>query len=194
MGRDHNLSRFLRALKVNPVIPAVRGPDEDLERALAGDHAAIFVLGGDVFRVLELAARRRHRRPFICVNVDMVGGIAADASGIKFLSGGADGIISTRRHVIELAKGRAMITIQRLFAIDSSAISRGVKLIRHADPDCLEILPGIAYPAFASDYQKDMKQPVLAGGLIKDKHTVSEILDAGATGISTSEKSLWKMA
>lgn len=178
---------------MNPVIPAVSGV-EDLERALAGDHAAIFVLGGDVFRVLELAGRRRHRRPFICVNVDMVGGIAADASGIKFLSGEADGVISTRRHAIELAKKRHMITIQRLFAIDSSAVNRGLKLIRQTDPDCLEILPGIAFSEVTGDHGELSDRPVLAGGLIKDRGTVSGILKSGASGVSTSEKRLWKLA
>lgn len=194
MGKDEKLGRFLRALRVNPVIPAVSGVDGDLERALAGDHAAIFVLGGDVFEVLEMAAKRKHRRPFICVNVDMVGGVAADASGINFLSDEADGIISTRRHVIEIAKKCRMITIQRLFAIDSSAVNRGLKLVRQTDPDCVEILPGLALPEVRGNYEGLSGRPILAGGLIKDRATVSGILKSGASGVSTSEKGLWKMA
>lgn len=175
------------------MIPAVAGGEGNLERALAGDHAAIFVLGGDVFRVMEMAARRAHRRPFICVNVDMVGGIAADASGIKYLSAEADGVISTRRHVIEIARKRDMITIQRLFAIDSAAVRRGLKLIRQTEPDCVEILPGLAFPEVSS-HEVLLERPVLAGGLVKDRATVSGILKAGASGISTSEEKLWKMA
>lgn len=194
MGKDQKLNRFLRALRVNPVIPAVSGVDEDLEKALAGDHAAIFVLGGDVFRVLEMAGRRRHRRPFICVNVDMVGGIAADASGINYLSDEADGVISTRRHAIEIAKKRRMITIQRLFAIDSSALNKGLKLIRQTDPDCVEILPGLAFPEVVNGHESLSSRPALAGGLIKDRATVSDIIESGAVGVSTSEKSLWKLA
>lgn len=184
----------MRALRINPVIPAVSGVDGDLERALAGDHAAIFVLGGDVFEVLDMAKRRRHRRPFICVNVDMVGGIAADASGIKYLSGEADGVISTRRHVIEIARKCDMITIQRLFAIDSAAVKRGLKLVRQTDPDCVEILPGIAFPEVEKNYEGLSGRPVLAGGLIKGRPTVSGILKSGASGVSTSETGLWKMA
>ena len=41
------------SLQRNPVIPAVRGADSALRAALAGRHAAVFVLGGDIFRVLE---------------------------------------------------------------------------------------------------------------------------------------------
>lgn len=183
----------MRALKVNPVIPAVRGPDSDLERALSGDHAAIFILGGDVFKTLEMA-RRKHRRPSICINVDMVGGVAADPSGIRYLAGEVDGIISTHRNVIEIARGAGLITIQRLFAIDSSAVDRGLKLIRNANPDCVEILPAVAYPEFAPLHERDLARPVLAGGLVKDFKTASRIVEAGAAGVSTSEPSLWKLA
>src|SRR5215207_9984428 len=108
MGKGiEKVGRFLRVLKVNPVIPAVRGRDGDLERALAGDHAAIFVLGGDVFRMLERVRRRPYRRPFICVNVDMVGGVASDASGIGFLAREVDGVISTHRKAVEILPGLA---------------------------------------------------------------------------------------
>jgi glycerol uptake operon antiterminator len=179
---------------VNPVIPAVRGPDADLERALSGDHAAIFVLGGDVFRVLEKVRRRPHRRPYICVNVDMVGGVASDPSGIRFLAREVDGVISTHRHVVELAKGNGALTIQRLFAIDSSAVDRGLRVLRQAGPDAVEILPGLAFPEIAETYKAALNKPALAGGLIKDRPTASRILKAGAAGVSTSDHTLWKLA
>ena len=44
---------ILESLRANPVIPAVRGPGEDLDLALSGDHPAVFVLGGDVFKLTE---------------------------------------------------------------------------------------------------------------------------------------------
>ncbi|MEW6638805.1 MAG: glycerol-3-phosphate responsive antiterminator [Actinomycetota bacterium] len=195
MGKDdERAGRFLRALRVNPVIPAVRGPDSDLERALAGDHAAIFVLGGDVFRVLDRVRSKRYRRPFICVNVDMVGGVAADPSGIRFLSREVDGVISTHRHVVELAKSNGLLTIQRLFAIDTSAVERGLKVLRQAGPDAVEILPGLAFPEIVESYRAALDRPVLAGGLVKDRATVSAILEAGAAGVSTSDYRLWKLA
>ncbi|MCA3747946.1 MAG: glycerol-3-phosphate responsive antiterminator [Rubrobacter sp.] len=188
--RDSKAQRFLAGLRGRPVIPAVRGPEDLLTLALSGDHAAVFVLGGDVFRTLELLAARR-RRPMVCVNVDTVGGIAADQSGVRFLSGRVEGIISTHRHVVELARGAGLITIQRLFAIDSGAVDRGLKLIRRASPDCVEILPGLAYPEIAVQYRRALDLPALAGGLVRDKRTVRAILAAGATAVSTSDPSLW---
>jgi glycerol uptake operon antiterminator len=187
---DQEAQAFLRALERNPVIPAVRGPDSDLDAALAGDHPAIFVLGGDVFKVLGRVGSKG-RRPQIYVNVDLVGGIAADASGLRFLSRYVEGIISTHRHVIELAKTSGLITIQRLFAIDSGAVERGLKLIRRAQPQFVEILPALAYREIAAQYSEVLDLPVLAGGLLKSREDISTILEAGAVGVSASDQGLW---
>ena len=178
------------ALRANPVVPAVRGPDSALEAALAGNHPAIFVLGGDIFKVLG-RIRPERRRPQIYVNVDLVGGIASDASGLRFLSRYVEGIISTHRRVIELAKTSGLITIQRLFAIDSGAVERGLKLIRRAQPRFVEILPALAYCEIAEQYSEVFDLPVLAGGLLRSREDVSTILEAGAVGVSTSDQGLW---
>ena len=172
------------------MVPAVRGPDSALEAALAGDHPAIFVLGGDIFKVLARIGSQS-RRPRIYVNVDLVGGIAADASGLRFLSRHVEGIISTHRHVIELSNTSGLITIQRLFAIDSGAVERGLKLIRRAEPQFVEILPALAYCEIAEQYSDVLDLPVLAGGLLKSQRDISAILEAGAVGVSTSHQGLW---
>jgi glycerol uptake operon antiterminator len=190
---DHKTETFLQALGRNPVIPAVRGPDSALEAALAGDHPAIFVLGGDIFKVLG-RIRPERSRPQIYVNVDLVGGIASDASGLRFLSRRVEGVISTHRHVIELAKASGLTTIQRLFAIDSGAVERGLKLIRRAQPRFVEILPASAYCEIAEQYSEVVDVPVLAGGLLKSRGDVTTILEAGAVGVSTSDQRLWKGA
>jgi glycerol uptake operon antiterminator len=184
---------FTLALRANPVVPAVRGPDSALEAALAGDHPAIFVLGGDIFKVLARVGAQS-RRSQIYVNVDLVGGIAADASGLRFLSRRVEGIISTHRHVIELSKASGLITIQRLFAIDSGAVERGLKLIRRAEPEFVEILPALAYCEIAEQYSKVLDVPVLAGGLLKSQRDIATILEAGALGVSTSHQGLWNGA
>lgn len=194
MKRTSGERAFFEGLRRNPVIPAVRGPDEALRAALSGRHAAVFVLGGDVFRVLEKAGGIGARRPAVCVNVDMVGGISADASGLRFLAGRVEGIISTHRHVIELAKGMGLVAIQRLFAIDSGAVERGTRLIGRADPHCVEILPALALPEVLAMHPGLLERPVLAGGLLKSEDDVAALLAAGATGVSTSHEGLWRPA
>jgi glycerol uptake operon antiterminator len=187
----HKAELFSRALGRNPVVPAVRGPDSALEAALAGEHPAIFVLGGDIFKVLARVGSQS-RRPRIYVNVDLVGGIASDASGLRFLSGRVEGIISTHRHVIEVARASGLVTIQRLFAIDSGAVERGLKLIRRAEPQFVEILPALAYCEIAEQYSQVLSLPVLAGGLLKSQKDIASILKAGAVGVSTSHQGLWR--
>ena len=191
MAVKHKAELFFRALGRNPVVPAVRGPDSALEAALAGEHPAIFVLGGDIFKVLARVGSQS-RRPRIYVNVDLVGGIASDASGLRFLSGRVEGIISTHRHVIEVARASGLVTIQRLFAIDSGAVERGLKLIRRAEPQFVEILPALAYCEIAEQYSQVLSLPVLAGGLLKSQEDIASILKAGAVGVSTSHQGLWR--
>jgi glycerol uptake operon antiterminator len=135
--------------------------------------------------------RAERRRPRLYVNVDLVGGVASDASGLRFLSRHVEGIISTHRHIIELAKGSGLVTIQRLFAIDSGAVERGLKLIRRAEPEFVEILPALAYVEIAERYSEIVDLPVLAGGLLKSREDISTILEAGAAGVSTSHQGLW---
>ncbi|MDP9454871.1 MAG: glycerol-3-phosphate responsive antiterminator [Actinobacteria bacterium] len=192
MGRKSVGQTFLEGLRRAPVVPAVRGPDDALRAALSGCHAAVFVLGGDVFRVLEAIEGAAGERPAVCVNVDMVGGISADASGLRFLAGRVEGIISTHRHVIELAKGLGLVAIQRLFAIDSGAVERGTRLIGRADPHCVEILPALALPEVLATHPGLLERPVLAGGLLKSEADVAALLAAGASGVSTSHEGLWR--
>src|SRR5215218_11409249 len=79
---EARVDAFFGELQRNPVIPAVRGSDSALRTALKGSHPAVFVLGGDIFRVLE-RVKVAGRRPPVCINVELVGGVSADASGLR---------------------------------------------------------------------------------------------------------------
>lgn len=182
--------RLLAALDRRPVVPAVRCLGAEFESVVAGDHAAVFVLGGDAFELVE-RLQTGARRPPVCVNVDLASGVSSDAEGIRFLSRHVEGVISTHRRVIELARQAGLITIQRLFAIDSGAVERGLKMIVRADPAFVEILPALAYPEIAGYYREACGIPVLAGGLVTDPGNVSSLLAAGASGVSTSNSGLW---
>lgn len=184
-------SDILEALRGNPIIPAFRGLDEDLEVALSGDHPAVFVLGGNIFELIEKLERWLWRPP-VCVNVDLIGGVAGDADGVGFLSQHVEGIISNNRHVIEFANTAGLVTIQRLFALDCGTIERGLKLVKRANPGYVEVLPAPAYPLVASYYPELVNWPVLAGGLIRSAEEVSLVLEAGAVGVSTGHLGLWR--
>ena len=61
----------------------------------------------------------------VCTNVALIGGVSADASGLRFLSEQIEAVISTHRHVVQLARETDLLTIHRLFAIDAGAVERG---------------------------------------------------------------------
>lgn len=75
------------------------------------------------------------------VNVDLIGGIAGDTIGIGFPSQHVEGIISTNRHVVEMANSAGLITIQRLLALDLRMFERGLKLVKRAKPTAWRASP-----------------------------------------------------
>ena len=149
------------------------------------------MLGGDIFRVLE-RVKAAGRRPPACINVDLAGGVSADASGLRFLSGPTEGVISPHRHVIELARETDLLTVHRLFAIDSSAVERGGE----ADPARTTSLrrnpPRPRLPEGDPSLPRAPQKTGLAGGLLKSLEDISSILAAGAAGVSTSHQKLWR--
>lgn len=187
------MEKLLRQLETDPVIPAVRTEGETFEKALSEDHPAVLVLGGDIFKLTQEIEARKGRPP-IFVNVDLMGGIAGDASGIEFLSHHVEGVVSTNRRVIELANSTDLITIQRLFAIDGMAMERGLKLVKRTNPRCVEILPALACPRMVSSYPELRGWTVLAGGFVRSPEELSSILSAGVAGVSTSDQGLWNNA
>lgn len=183
---------LLAALRRRPVVPAARSLGAEFESALSGDHAAVFLLGGDIFELVErLRELRGGDRPPVCVNVDLASGVSSDAEGIRFLSRHVEGVISTHRRSIELAGQQGLLTVQRLFAIDSGAVGRGLKMISRAQPDFVEILPAVAFTEISGYYRSVCDIPVLAGGLVTEAGGVESLLKAGAAGVSTSATDLW---
>ena len=126
MGKiaEVRVGAFFGGLQHNPVIPAVRGADSALRTALAGTHAAVFVLGGDIFRVLE-RVKAAGRRPPACINVDLVGGVSTDARagcGSSSADRGCDLPAPARNRA---SQETYLLTIHRLFAIASGTVEQG---------------------------------------------------------------------
>ena len=91
-------------------------------------------------------------------------------------------MISTHRHVVEMARGNGALTILRLLAIDTSAVERGLKVLRKADPDAVEIFPRPRFPRDSRELPGCASKPVLMGGLIKDHSTAATSRGRGGRG------------
>ena len=64
-------------------------------------------------------------------------------------------------------------------------------MLKHNQPDAVEILPGIVAPYFVEHIYKELLCPVIAGGLISGKSEIEELLQKGVLAVSTSKKELW---
>ena len=140
---------MLPLLERTPVIPAVKEP-ETLDRALCHDGAAVFLLCGDILNIAGLVDRVHRAGKQAVVHGDLVAGLAPREIAVDYLrSCGADGIISTRPHIIRRGRELGMLTVLRVFAIDSKAVSNLGKETGMGMPDLIEVLPGTIYRVIA---------------------------------------------
>ena len=177
-----------------PIIPAVRNI-ENLKKAMEiKESVLIFLLTGSIFD-LENSMKMAHENDkILMVNIDLVAGIAHDKEGIRYLADNdlCDGIISTKGYLIKEASKCGLMTVQRVFLLDSASLISAERSLNSQTVDAVEILPGIAAPYFI-ERQKNKRYdyPVIAGGLIQSKVEVENLKEKGVFAVSTSGHQLW---
>lgn len=178
--------------KKHPVIAGIRDKD-DLNKAVKSGCIALFVLFGDILILPEIMEKARENDKLVFLHLDLIEGIGRDKKGIEYLSRNnlCDGIVTTKSNLISVAKKEGLIAIQRLFLIDSAALSTGEQLLRKNQPDAVEILPGIAAPYFFKHVNYSLNCSIIAGGLITSREEVEMLLNKGIFAVSTSNQELW---
>ncbi|MFD2131464.1 glycerol-3-phosphate responsive antiterminator [Pseudogracilibacillus auburnensis] len=179
------------ALKRNPLIASLTDT-RDLEMVLNSDCNIIILIQSDICSLKEMVDRIRETDKLIFVHLDLTKGLKRDASGVKFLSEfvGVDGIITTHTNLIQVAKQYDLLTIQRVFILDTASIKQGIKSINSSKPDAVEILPGVVIPHIKSYLKSVADQTIIAAGLINSKEEIGNILQNGAQGVSSSSLKL----
>ena len=176
----------------HPIIASIRN-DADLDSALNTQVAALFILYGDIFNLPQIMKEAKNHNKLVFLHMDLIKGIGRDREGVIYLAKKelCNGIVTTKNNLINIAKKEGLITIQRLFLLDSAALKTGEQLLKNNQPDAVEILPGIAAPYFIEHIYKKMLCPVIAGGLISDQSEIEKLLQRGVLAVSTSRKELW---
>ena len=127
------------------------------------------------------------------VHADLVAGLAPREIAVDFLHRcGADGIISTRPMLLRRGRELGLLTVLRVFAIDSKAVSNLGRETEGGMPDVIEILPGTLCKVLRR-LSRELPVPLIAGGLLSDKADVLAALGAGALCVSASDESLWAL-
>lgn len=184
--------KLIDLLEQSPVLPAVK--DEDaLPRALRCESRVVFLLGGDLLSIRRWIDLTHEAGKQAAVHLDLVGGLAPREVAVDWLQQqGADGIISTRPHLIRRGRELGLLTVLRVFAIDSKAVGNLQKETEMVTPDVIEILPG-TLPRVIERLSKKIPVPLIAGGLMTDKSDILSALQAGALCASTSDEELWEV-
>jgi glycerol uptake operon antiterminator len=184
---------MLTSLKEHPIIAAVKN-ESQLKACLSSNSQVIFILFGDICNIERIVRTVKSANKLAIVHIDFVGGLSNEDITIQYISEHTklDGIISTKANLLKSAHEKGLITVQRVFMIDSIAFKNVENHIKHGYADFLEILPGVM-PKVIKSIATNYKIPIIAGGLILDAEDVNASLESGAVAVSTTNETIWSV-
>lgn len=180
-------------LEINPIIGALPHmvlPNESEQKRID----VFFLLSGNIMEIHNRVAFLKSMGKKVFIHADLIEGLAKDTTAIEYIQKyiKPDGVMSTRSHLLRHAKDIGLVTVHRIFMIDSLSFESGIKMIENYKPDYVEVMPGIV-PSAIMELKDLISPPIIAGGMIKKKRDVIEALKAGAIAISTSRRELWNL-
>lgn len=187
------VGNILNAIEQNPIIAAVKN-DAGLEQVLRRDNRVVFLLYGDLCSLPGLVEQLHQAGKLVAVHTDLITGLAPKEVAVDYVStmAHADGIITTRPSLIRRGRELGLFTILRFFVFDSLSLENVRPAAAAAQPDMVEILPGIM-PKVISHIASSARIPLICGGLIMDKSDVVEALNAGALAVSSTSEMVWQL-
>ena len=184
-------TEIIRRLRDFPVGAAVK-TEEQLQIALESRPGVIFILRGDGLEMAPLLRRVHASGKLAAVHLDLVDGLASDIAGVRWLvRSGADAIISSHGQAVRAVKAEGVTAIQRVLCLSEQSVDHGLAAVFRAQPDIVELLPGVILPQVADLVLPRLTVPLLAGGFIRNPVDVTAVLGAGALAVTTSEQALW---
>ena len=183
---------FISRIAAEPCCAAITAP-QHIEPALASRTPVIFILRGNGLTLAPLVRRIHDACKLVAVHIDLVGGLRADRSSVAWLAGaGVDAVISSHGQLMPPIRHEGMTAIHRLLLVRRGQLDTAITAIGRSGPNIVEILPGVILPSVAR-LLPDFGVPVLAGGFIRTAQEASAALAAGALGVTTSTRDLWKI-
>ena len=184
--------KFSDYMKENPIIAGIKDLN-NLDDAVNSDCKIIFLLCGSIFNLKQAVDKVKSKGKLVFIHIDLLEGFSKDAVALKYISEEIkpDGIISTKNTQLKVAKSLGLLTVQRIFIIDSISIESAIKASQAINPDAIEIMPGIM-PRIINKISGELNVPIIVGGLVSEKEDILNAVSNGALGVSTSAKSLWR--
>ena len=166
--------------------------DQDLKQAINSKANIIFLLTGNIMTAGEHIRKVKQANKYVFVHLDFVDGISSSKTALTFVAEQwqPTGIITTKSHVVKLAKEVGLMAIQRIFLLDRNAVIKGIEMVNSCHPDAVEVMPGIM-PKVIDQLTTSLVFPIIAGGLIDNISEVHQALENGALAVSTGIPELW---
>ena len=185
-------SYFYEAVEENPIIAAAKN-EEDLEICCSlEDIRIVFILFGDICSIMEIVEKVKAAGKIAMVHIDLINGLSSKEIAVEFIKKytKADGIISTKAALIKKARESGMFTVLRYFLLDSMAYENILTQQKSLKPDFIEVLPG-AMPEMLRRLCREVRTPIIAGGLLTDRASVMAALDSGVVAVSSTNHKVW---
>ncbi|WP_113930588.1 glycerol-3-phosphate responsive antiterminator [Bacillus sp. P14.5] len=184
---------FEKRLQEFKKIASIKKP-KHIEKVFEEEISGVFLLTGNIGVLKRYVDLFKSKDLPVFIHIDKIGGLSSDIEGVNFLANYVQptGIISTRSSLIKMAKKNGLLTIQRLFLVDTEAVNHGLESIEKYRPDYVEIMPAIV-PEVITYISENVKVPVMTGGLVKTPLHMTNSIKAGAAAVSTSNPDLWKV-
>lgn len=185
------MNHFFDRISNNQVIASIYDLDS-LDLALNSPCEIIFLLTGNIFNLKEISNRVRKENKGLYILVDSIDGFSKDTWGLEYIVKNIcpDGIITEKNNLVKLSKDMGVFSIQRLYISNGCSLRKNLNSIKKNRPNVIELLPGII-PRIISQIILETKIPLIASGLIRDIFDINLAFEAGAIGITTSNKALW---
>ncbi|WP_018130149.1 glycerol-3-phosphate responsive antiterminator [Effusibacillus pohliae] len=164
-----------------------------IEKALQAELSAVVLSIGNIAVIKRYVDLFKSNNLPVFLHIERLGGISHDREGIDFLAHYVKptGIVSTRNSLIKQAKNQGLLTIQRVFLVDSDALKTGLQSVQETQPDAVELMPGLLTDIL-EEFKSEVDLPIIAGGLIRNKHQMIQALRYGAVAVSVGNYRLWK--
>jgi len=162
------------------------------EKFLKSDYEIGVSLETHIGQLINIKKMAEEYNKKIIYHVDLIHGLKNDDYGTEYLCQEYKpfGVISTKSNVIYTAQKKGVMSIQRIFLLDSHAVDKSLQLVEKTKPDFIEVIPG-AIPSMIAVIKERTQTKILAGGLIRNIEEVENALSAGAKGITTSKVDIW---
>lgn len=133
---------IIKCFEENPVILGMTSCDE-FPLVEKNDSRVVFVLFGTISDIGDIVQSLKQMGKLVFVNIDMVDGLASKNSIVDFIKKtSADGVVSSKPHLLRYAKEVGLFTIHRFFILDSSSWRSIGKQLEISRADIINITPG----------------------------------------------------